>query len=142
MAVFGIGSMYGSTEEKLPEFKKHGCAFVGYKLAEAPFIHQMMKSIKIGDIIFVKSFSGPHGLFIKGVGIVTSIDFIEDNLGGLGFGIPVKWFWICDPDNDDDKIKIGKLGDKGDNMRGGTLYEEYNPEVKLRLIEILSNGVK
>lgn len=140
MSIFGMGSMYGSTEEKLPEFISKGHAFIGYTPEEAPALHQILKSIKISDIVFIKSFNGAHGLFIKAVGIVTGNEVLKDPYSGLGYGVPVKWIWVCS-ENDPQK-KLGKLEDKMDNMRGGTLYEEFGPEVQKVVLDLLFSKLK
>lgn len=139
MAIYGIGSKYGSTDEKLPEFIKSGFAFIGYDEADAPAIYNAFKATKVGDIIFVKS-SSAHGLYIKAVGVITGRDLIKDQIGGLGWGKRVKWAWHqkLDPNKDGiENIKMGKITDGMTNMRMGTFYEEFGPEVQEQVLNLL-----
>lgn len=139
MAIYGIGSKYGSTDEKLPEFINRGFAFIGYNEADAPAIFNAFKATKVGDIIFVKS-SSAHGLYIKAVGVIIGGDLIKDPFSGLGWGKKVKWVWHqkLDPNKEGiENIKMGKVHDGMTNMRMGTFYEEFGPEVQEKVLELL-----
>jgi hypothetical protein len=65
----------------------------------------MFDSIKIGDIVYIKSFvPKTKQLHIKAIGIVTSTEKKTSN--SLGIGIPVQWkqnftayYYFCNASN-------------------------------------------
>lgn len=53
MAVWGMGAFYDSDVSK--QFVSQGCACIGWDKADAPALYQMLMSVKIGDIMYLKS---------------------------------------------------------------------------------------
>ena len=127
MAIFGIGAYYDTDISDECINKEVIC--IGWSLADAPALHQMFGSIKVGDIVFIKSHNPSHGLFIKAVGIVKDNKVIEDL--SLGHCMRVKWLW-------DGEIRMGKISDKH-NVRSNTLFEEFNPDVQTRVLDQIFN---
>lgn len=130
MAVYGIGSSYDNNE-KMQDFVKAQAACIGWDPETAPTYHSLLQSMSPGDLIFLKSFPVSHGLYIKAVGIVRSypINTYEE----LGWGRDVAWLWVAD--DKDQYVKLGRQDDKYDQMRGGTIYQEHNPQVILKVID-------
>lgn len=128
MAIFGFGATY-DREDVSERFIAAGAACVGWPETNAPPL--ILHRIKIGDIAFLKSFNPQVGLIIKAVGIVTGREpqEVEDTLGDLGWGVAVQWVWQGEE-------RIGLLEDKYP-VRSITLYEEYNPAIQERVIELL-----
>lgn len=95
MAVWGIGAYYRGAKkaDKTSDFIANEAAFIGWSENDAPSLHQMMKSIKIGDIIYIKSLSqkrgSPNNLIVKAIGVVT--DTKKQTSASLGTGIKVLW---------------------------------------------------
>ena len=92
MAVWGIGAYYNDSKvkDKAQDFLRNNFAYIGWKEPEAPAIYQMLRSIKVGDMIYIKSFSPKtKTLHIKALGIVidNKLQYSED----LGTGVAVKW---------------------------------------------------
>jgi len=131
--IYGIGSVYGSTDEKLGQFVSSNIACIGWERDEAPALHQLLNRIAVGDLIYIKSFPASRGLYIKAVGVVTSPEIF--NIPGLGYGRAVKWVWSAT--NGNDAIHLGRIDDRYDNMRLGTLYEELGPLVQQRVVDVL-----
>ena len=113
MAIFGFGATY-DREDVSARFVAAGVACVGWSETDAPPLHNILHHIKIGDIAFLKSFAPQIGLTIKAVGIVTGRK--PQKIEHLG--------------------RVGLLEDKYP-VRSITLYEEYNPTVQERVIELL-----
>jgi hypothetical protein len=134
MSVFGVGALYGGEVDMLPEFIRQSVACVGWSAQEAPAAHKQMQSVKTGDIIFVKSFNQSHGLYVKAVGICVDNEFRKITTA-LGFGVGVRWVWVGEK-----SIKVGKLNDKFDFLRCGTIYEEYNEELIRILVNLMIDG--
>jgi hypothetical protein len=131
MAVYGIGATYNGTEDQSDNFIGNGVACIGWSPGDAPAAHAQMTTVKMGDIIFIKSYAPSAGLHIKAVGIITDNTFrkITDT---LGWGVSVRWVPL--PNG---KIVIGPVEDHSDYMRRGTLYEEFNPSVIRRVLDVL-----
>lgn len=126
MAIFGFGASY-DREDVSGRFVTAGAACVGWPEAEAPPLHNILRHIKIGDIAFLKSFAPQVGLTIKAVGIVTGRE--PQEVEDLGWGVAVRWVWRGEE-------RIGQLEDKCP-VRSITRYEEYNPRIQERVIDLL-----
>ncbi len=134
MAVYGFGAAYGGSDDMTSDFIKASGAFVGWKLDEAPAAHEMLRQIEVGDIVFLKSFPPSIGLIVKAAGIV--IETGEDIMAWeLGTGVRVNWTFVGARDGG--HVRLGKINDKADFTRGGTLYREYNPNVQRKIIELV-----
>ena len=137
MAIYGFGAAYSGTEDMTATFVEAGGAFVGWTSDEAPSAHAMLRQIEVGDLVFLKSFPPSMGLIVKAAGIVIDAQAVQ-RWEIEGTGVRVKWTFVGS--NDGGHKLLGKIGDKADFMRSGTLYREYNPDVQRRIIDlILSN---
>lgn len=126
MAIFGLGAWYG--EDVTDAFIANGVACVGWSNRDAPALHKIMAHIKVGDVIYIKTHPPSEGLTIKAIGIVTDDKVIS--MKGVGRAcLKVRWIWSGEE-------YVGFIEDKY-NVRNITLYEEYNPEVQNRVIELL-----
>lgn len=125
MAIFGIGAYY--EHDVSNDFLDQNCACVGWGEADAPPAHAILRHLRPGDIIFIKSFTPKDGLTIKAVGVVR--EGRPRSFGELGQGIPVRWVW-------NGEERVGKLDDKWP-VRTVTIYEEYHPDVQNRVMDLL-----
>jgi hypothetical protein len=125
MAIFGIGAHYDT--DVSDEFIHQGIACVGWEESDAPPAHAILRQLRTGDLIFIKSFNPQVGLTIKAVGIVTEgrVRPIDD----LGTCVPVRWVWTGEE-------RIGRLDDKWP-VRTVTIYEEQHPTIQARVINLL-----
>jgi len=131
MAVYGVGSRYG-TRDVTSEFLNHGLACVGWSEEDAPPLYNMLRHIKIGDLIYIKSNSQGR-LVIKAAGIVLSNVVASHEGADLGGCIQVRWIW-----NGWDSV--GRVDDKL-NVRSNTLFEELNPDVQTRVVNHLLSAI-
>ena len=136
---FGIGARYGS-DWMVADFIQNEVACVGHARRDTPEIFAQFRTIRKGDIIFMKAF-GPSStqICIMGIGFVTgnNIYKVSDE---LGFGIDVEW--VFGPGEGEEIYLLDKLGqDKHRNVRLGTLYEEFAPKVKRALASILAEKI-
>ncbi len=132
MAVFGMGAIFNGAEDHVQDFIERNIASMGWGAADAPYFHEILRLISIGDIIYLKSYSPTGGLTIKAVGMVTRAVHIahlsaDDDEGRASVG--VRWIHRADE-------KVGAVGDRADFMRRGSLYQEHNPDVQ-RLVQKL-----
>lgn len=130
MAIFGIGAFYSSDVSKY--FIDNSMAYVGWSKDEAPSLYEILRIIKLGDIIYIKSAPPGSGLRVKAVGIVVDNETTENKV--YGTGIKVKWLWTG-PEiliNIDDKY----------NVRNNTLYEEYNKIIQTKILDLIFQNFK
>lgn len=132
MAVWGIGAYYNDSEtrDKTQDFLDRSFAYIGWKESEAPAIYQMLSSIKVGDIVYIKSFSPKTKiLYIKALGIV--VDNKPQYFEGLGTGIVVKW-----KEKFTETIEISITPEMyRNNVYNNSLYEEYDKKIIQKLIK-------
>jgi hypothetical protein len=125
MAIFGIGATYD--KDVSTDFIEQELACVGWDENDAPPAHSILRQLRTGDIIFIKSFAPQVGLTIKAVGLV--MEGKVRNNADLGSCVSVKWIWKGEE-------RIGKLNDKWP-VRSVTIYEEHHPAVQKKVIELL-----
>ncbi|MGE0568699.1 MAG: hypothetical protein AB7O73_12175 [Bacteroidia bacterium] len=131
MAIYGIGAYYGTTDVS-DSFIAKGLAYVGWNKSEAPSLHEILRYIKIGDMVYIKSAPIGQGLRVKAVGIVIDNELITDN--DLGVGIKINWLWTGHE-------ILDEIDDKN-NVRNNTLYEEYSKHVQLQIINLLTKKIQ
>lgn len=132
MAIFGIGAFYH--RDVSDEFIKQGIACIGWGESEATTLHNILRFLRIGDIIYIKSHSPKVGLVIKAVGIVT--DNRLKPYKKLGTGVKIKWIWT----GYEEIGKIPELDDKY-NVRNISIYEEFNKYVQDKIITLLTEKI-
>lgn len=135
MATYGFGAAYGGSEDMTSTFVGAGGAFVGWSSDEAPSAHAMLRQIEVGDLVFLKAFPPSIGLIVKAAGIVTETaePLMVYEIPGVG----VRVDWTFYGHRDGGTKLLGKIGDKADFTRSGTLYREYNPDVQRRIIHLV-----
>jgi hypothetical protein len=126
MAIFGIDATY-ARGDVYDEFLALGAACVEWREPDAPPLYAILRSIKAGDLIYIKSFNPGVGLTIKAVGVVSRGE-VRD-YGRTGTGVPVRWAW-------QGGYRIDKLDDKYP-VRAAMLYEEYHPTVQSAVIALV-----
>ena len=126
MAVFGLGSNYEGTD-MTEKFVKNKVACIGYEPDETPTLYNVFKSIKVGDIVYLKSKSPNSGLKIKAVGIATSTTL--KSYKNLGYGSGVNRIV--------DTLPLKELKDDKYNVGCNNIYEEYNDEIIQFLVSLI-----
>jgi len=128
MAIFGLGAFYD--EDVTNKFLLNDVACIGWSHKDAPSLHKLMVHIKVGDIIYIKSYPLVQGLEIKAVGIV-----LDDNVFSVkGVGeacLKVKWIW--------EGSEIIDNIENIYNVRRNTIYEEFNADVQKKVIDLLTS---
>ncbi|NOZ46429.1 MAG: hypothetical protein GXO79_06565 [Chlorobi bacterium] len=139
MAIFGAGSNWSGKEIRQELFNNDNY-LIGWDVANAEDLYTLISSIKVGDIIYLKSNRpGSLNIRIKGIGIVTRslMQLLFEKRTNLeksrtGFELPVKWL-----DKVEFKISIPNDTGKLTNIRAATLYEEYLPFVQNEILKRL-----
>jgi hypothetical protein len=133
MAIFGIGAFYD--EDVSEDFIEQGIACIGWSEKDASTLYNILRFLRVGDIIYIKSQPPQVGLIIKAVGIVT--DNKLEKYQGLGTGVKMKWIWTGNE-------KLGKIPELDDkyNVRNNSIYEEFNRFVQDKVLSLLINEDK
>ena len=69
MAIFGIGATYEGYDVS-KQFIVDSIACVGWSISDAPAIHEILRCLKVGDNMYIKTSPIGQGIRIKAVGIV------------------------------------------------------------------------
>lgn len=126
MKVYGIGANLGGSMDVSTDFISKNIAYLGYKKEDAPVFYEIIKEIKLGDVVYIKSLPiGKNNLHIKDVGIVTrelsdTLQYIDGDTKNDTIGL--KWL------NLKMNLDIEKC-DKKYTARSTSIYREYSPFV-------------
>ena len=128
MAIHGVGAYFGDHDVS-SEFIRRKIVGIGWSITDAPDLHEYIKSLKIGDIVYIKS-APPTGDFsIKAIGIISSGVILNDvalSNDTVSIAREVKWV---------SKRKfVPKLGKEKSRVRQNSFFEEYNPLVQKQII--------
>ena len=136
MAIWGFGYKYeGGTVDKSEDFISKGLVCSGWGKTNE-YVYQQLKQIKIGDIIFLKTYDkGGYKLRIKAIGIVKEKPNIQNN-EELGSCIKVEWIKVYS-----NPMEIS-VKDSVPHIRTATLYEELTPEICKKVVEELLTLIK
>ncbi len=124
MAIFGIGAYYEKdVSQKFIDQKIIG---TGHSEIDGPDIHCFIKSLKVGDIVYIKSYPpAAEHITIKAIGVITDMFIISNK--DVAIGRNVSWLSL-------EKFDI--LPPTGKNqVRYNTLYEEWHPSVQKVIID-------
>jgi hypothetical protein len=132
MAIYGIGSHFGSIGNVAHKFIADGLVGSNWEDGEAPDIHQIIISLKVGDIIFIKSCSASSkSIFISSIGIIKDMEILTiKNYPYIEIGRNVLWKKMKE-------FSIKKPGGKN-NVRSNTIYQEFHPKVQAEIIKRLT----
>jgi len=127
MAIFAVGAYYD--EDVSDDFIRNGIAGPGHAKADAPELHQFVNSLKVGDILYIKSASpSSKDIVIKAIGVVTDDIFVTSS-SVVSAGRNIKWLVT-------ESFKVPKPKEKN-NVRMNTMYEEFHPEVQKVILDKL-----
>lgn len=127
MAIFGIGAYY--EDDVSDNFVKNNVAGPGWNVTDAPELHQFIRSLKVGDIVYIKSCPPTsQDIFVKGIGVVTNEELVT-NSTVVAAGRNIKWLVT-------DHFRIPKPTEKN-NVRLNTMYEEFHPAVQSAILDRL-----
>ena len=128
MAIYGIGAYY--SQDVSEEFIKNSFVGTGWDISTAPELHEYFKSLKVGDIVYIKSANFGNDISVKGVGvIIDNIILTSSNHRLTEIGRNVKWLFTT-------KFTIQRPSEKN-NVRSNSVYEEFHPSVQKEIINKL-----
>ncbi|MEY8847290.1 hypothetical protein AB9K26_00620 [Psychroserpens sp. XS_ASV72] len=129
MAIFGIGAYYYGTTDVSNDFLTNNIVGTGWDVNAAPELHRYFKSLKVGDIIYIKAAFGPAKyISVKGIGIISDNEILDTSHHHLTeIGRNVKWVKKT-------QFKLPKPVEKN-NVRSNTVYEEFHPNIQEEIIK-------
>ena len=94
MKLYGVGVKYGRIDDKLDDFIKFGFWCMGHDTHER--FEKIISDVKVGDIVFVKSFvpENPRHFHIRAIGFVSDVKGVPDSVLDdykSKHGFSVKW---------------------------------------------------
>ena len=140
MAFFGIvGQCNG--EWMYEEMLEMGIAVLDIHKKESPELISYMTSAQLGDIIYIKSFSPSSGpMCILGAGYIVDDRVIKRN--GLGYGFKVDWKYKGGSEKEGIYLPENYGFDRLVNSRWASFYKEFNKEIQLAVLELISKPKK
>ncbi|ULJ59930.1 hypothetical protein [Wielerella bovis] len=128
MAIYAFGANYDDYDVS-QEFIDNAIVGFGWNETEAPDLHNFISTLKVGDIVYIKSFSpSSSDLIIKAIGIIPNnkVKAIPELVSA---GIDVNWIKT-------DEFRVLKPKGKN-NVRLNSMYEEFHPEIQKIILEKL-----
>jgi len=116
-----------------PRFRTRGIVGAGWSDEQAPEIHRFLRSLKVGDIVYIKAYSpSAPDLHVKAIGLVASDDLLTaaQTNGLVQIGRRVRWI-VRNP------FAFPKPHERN-NVRANTIYEEFHPDAQRTIIDRLS----
>ena len=128
MAIYGIGAYYHGDTDVSKDFIKNNFVGTGWSIKNAPELHNYFKTLKIGDIVYIKAaFGGSKKIVIKAIGIIKDDEILTTKHHHLTvIGRNVKWV-------NTNKFSVVKPNEKN-NVRSNTVYEEFHPVLQAEII--------
>ncbi len=132
MPFYGSGAVYDNEQAITQLYVRYGVAALGWACQEAPTHQEIFRSIKVGNIIYLREHPSKQELIIKAIGIVFDNEIRA--IQGIGEAcILVRWLWQGNEIFDEIIDKY--------NIRNLTSYEEHNPAVKRQVLELLLSKI-
>jgi hypothetical protein len=126
MAIYGFG--YEIEEDVSAIFIQKKIVGVGWNKQDAPDVHQLVRSLKTGDIVYLKKASNSSDIQVKAVGIITD-DTILDYTACPVIQIGRNVQWVSNR-----PFTIPKPVNGKNNVRSNSVYEEFHPDVQKQIL--------
>ena len=128
MAIFAVGANYDG-DDVSPQFISQSVAGVGWDHASAPELHQLITSLKVGDIIYIKAYSpSSPDIIVRAIGFIRDAvihnNITSNNLVACGRNIDWRF---------KEELRITKPTEKN-NVRLNSAYEEFHPIVQAQIL--------
>ena len=126
MAIYGIGAFYD--EDVSEEFIDAGVVGTGWDAQCAPELHHYFRTLKVGDIVYLKAANFGRPITVKGIGLISDTDILSKADYYLTeVGRRVKWIST-------EHFTLPKPAEKN-NVRSNTVYEEFHPAVQQEILK-------
>lgn len=134
MAIFGIGANFNN-QDVSDVFISYSFIGIGWDIEFAPDLHEFIKSLKVGDIIYIKSFSpSSPNIKIKGIGLISNSEILNEETSDENLTIGRNVLWCCK-----EEFELQKPNGKN-NVMNNSIYEEFNPKMQAVILEKILNS--
>ena|ERR1700722_9193684 len=132
MAIYGVGAFY--EEDVSSQFISNNLVGVGWSYQRASDLHQFMRSLKVGDVVYIKAAPPGQAIVVKGIGLIMDNQIRDDqNSGGLVHcGRNVRWVSTT-------TFTLPARSGKN-NVQSNTLYEEFDPAAQAAIMSRIAPG--
>lgn len=128
MAIYGIGTKIND-RQVIDQFFQLNIAGTGWQVNDAADIHELFRSLQIGDIVFLKSCSYSSDITVKGIGIVTDNMILQSYHHRLiEIGRNIRWL-------SQNEFRIARPSNTKNNVRTNTIYQEFHPDVVAEIMD-------
>lgn len=129
MAVYAFGADYDGKDVYV-DFISSNCVGIGWSYKDNTSGHNLVKSMKAGDVVYIKKCNIGSDITVRAVGIVT--DYESKTVPGIAeIARNVRWLY-----KNEFVVQNPKSTDKN-NVRSNSVYEEFNLDVISQIIEKL-----
>jgi hypothetical protein len=137
MAIFGVGAHYDGTTDMSGEFIRQRVVGVGWDSSDAPELHQLIRTLKIGDLVYIKAYP-PRGpdLIVKAIGLVAGEDVLDASATGGLVEAGRRVVWLST-----EQFRIPKPKEKL-NVRTNTAYEEFHHDIQQAILKKCAEAVQ
>ncbi len=132
MAIYGVGAWYD--QDVSDEFISQNLVGVGWAEHDAPELQEYFKTLKVGDIVYIKAAFGGADITVKAIGIIrdNAVRSRDDTNNLVSTGRNVAWLTTA-------RFVIPKPVEKN-NVRSNTVYEEFHPAVQSEIISRIARA--
>jgi hypothetical protein len=123
MAIYAVGAYYDNDLSQ--DFIASNLIGVAWNGEEAPELHEYIKSLKVGDIVYIKSAFTNQDITVKAIGIIKDTKIIE-NHSLITIGRNIDWLVT-------EKFVIPRPAEKS-NFRSNAIYEEFHTDVQKEIV--------
>jgi hypothetical protein len=133
MAIYGVGAYYD--HDVSDAFLENNLVGVGWNSEDAPELQEYFKSLKVGDVVYIKAAFGGADVTVKGIGIIkdNSIRTSADTDGLVTTGRNVEWL-------NKERFVIPRPTEKN-NVRSNTVYEEFHPVIQSAILQRIARSI-
>lgn len=136
MAIYAIGAYY--KDDVSQQFINNSIAGPGWDESDAPELLQYISSLKVGDIVYIKSCPpSSKDIHIKAIGFVADHKLLltdEETKQLVSAGRNIEWV-------NTERFTIPKPKEKN-NVRLNTMYEEFHPKVQSIIMSKIISATK
>jgi hypothetical protein len=131
MAIFGIGASYNK-QDVSGKFIRRNIVGIGWTEQESPELHQLVKTLRVGDIVYIKSVAASSRfIYVKAIGVISDVTIrtAEDTDELVQIGRNTIWLSTRN-------FQIRKPSERN-NVRYNSIYQEFHPEVQSAILRRL-----
>ncbi len=139
MAIYAVGAFYDGTTDVSPKFIQGNIVGIGWPTSSAPELHQFIRSLKVGDVVYIKACAfGAENITVKAVGLVRDDVVLDSHSTGGLVEIGRNVIWRSTNSVNIPNPSHARSGHSEKlNHRSNTIYEEFHPFIQTQILSML-----